>query len=208
MPIIQQEKEVLAQEKEVLVNVVNLIREIQSNLEESANNFDAKSKDSIIVKDELIQLTKTVKSLTEKITEKLYQGLDFDSLHEDNQKIIDLLQEININPNVFDKNTQFDPSTQLQDNYLSESLINISNDLQKLTLILSEKRDSDRESKSSNSSNLLEIDGLNKIEIRISQLYGLINNINEQIKTTSDYIYQNDRGSWIQNVIRAIGKKQ
>ena len=174
MPTIQKETE-------VLVSTVELIRVIQSNLEESANNFDTKSKDSILIKDELIKLTKNVKSLTEKITEKLYQGLDFDSLHEDNQKIIDLLQEINTNPNAFDKNTQFNLSTQLQDSYLSESLMSISNDLQKLTLILSEKREPDRETESPNSSNSLEIDGLNKIETRISQLYGLVNNINRQI---------------------------
>lgn len=197
----------IQKETEVLVSTVELIRVIQSNLEESANNFDAKSKDSILIKDELIKLTKNVKSLTEKIAEKLYQGLDFDSLHEDNQKTIDLLQEININPNALYKNTQFNPPNQLQDNYLSESLMTISNDLQKVTLILSEKRDSDRETKSSNSSNLLEIDGLNKIETRISQLYGLVNNINRQIITTSKYIQQNDKGSWIQNVIKAIGKK-
>ena len=200
MPIIQKETE-------ILVSTVELIRAIQSNLEESANNFDAKSKDSTLVKDELIKLTKNVKLLTEKITDKLYQGLDFDSLHEDNQKIIDLLQEININSNTFDKNSQFNLSTQSQDNYLSESLMTISNDLQKVTLILSEKEESDQEIKSSNSSNLLQIDGLNKIEAKISQLYGLVNNINKQIITTSNYIKQNDKSSWIQNVIKAIGKK-
>jgi hypothetical protein len=200
MPTIQKETE-------VLVSTVDLIRVIQSNLEESANNFDAKSKDSILIKDELIKLTKNVKSLTEKITEKLYQGLDFESLHEDNQKIIDLLQEINTNPNAFDKNTQFNPSTQLQDNYLSESLLTISNDLQKVTLILSEKRDSDRENEFSDRSNLLEIDGLNKIETRISQLYGLVNNINRQITTTSKYIQENNKGSWFQNLIKSRDKK-
>jgi hypothetical protein len=160
-----------------------------------------------LIKDELIKLTKNVKSLTEKITEKLYQGLDFDSLHEDNQKIIDLLQEINTNPNAFDKNTQFNPSTQLQDSYLSESLMSISNDLQKLTLILSEKREPDRETQSPNSSNSLEIDELNKIETRISQLYGLVNNINRQITTTSKYIQENNKGSWFQNLIKSRDKK-
>ena len=200
MPTIQKETE-------VLVSTVELIRVIQSNLEESANNFDTKSKDSILIKDELIKLTKNVKSLTEKITEKLYQGLDFDSLHEDNQKIIDLLQEINTNPNAFDKNTQFNLSTQLQDSYLSESLMSISNDLQKLTLILSEKREPDRETESPNSSNSLEIDGLNKIETRISQLYGLVNNINRQITTTSKYIQENNKGSWFQNLIKSRDKK-
>jgi hypothetical protein len=198
---------IIHRETEILVSTVELIRVIQSNLEESANNFDTKSKDSILIKDELIKLTKNVKSLTEKITEKLYQGLDFDSLHEDNQKIIDLLQEINTNPNAFDKNTQFNPSTQLQDRYLSESLISISNDLQKLTLILSEKREPDRETESSNSSNSLEIDGLNKIETRISQLYGLVNNINRQITTTSKYIQENNKGSWFQNLIKSRDKK-
>jgi hypothetical protein len=200
MPTIQKETE-------VLVSTVELIRIIQSNLEESANNFDAQSNDSILIKDELIKLTKNVKSLTEKITEKLYQGLDFDSLHEDNQKIINLLKEINTNPNAFDKNTQFNPSTQLQDSYLSESLMSISNDLQKVTLILSEKRESDRENEFSDSSNLLEIDGLNKIETRISQLYGLVNNINRQITTTSKYIQENNKGSWFQNLIKSRDKK-
>ncbi|MBD2175677.1 hypothetical protein H6F42_01925 [Pseudanabaena sp. FACHB-1998] len=197
----------IQKEKEVLVNTVNLIKDIRLNLEESANDFDAKSKDSLLVKEELVKLTRNVKLLTEKTIEKLYQGLDFGGLHEDNQKIIDLLQEISVNPNIFDKNTQFNSSNKSQDNYLNESLMSISNDLQKVTLILSEKKDSDQETKYSNSSNLLQIDGLNKIETRISQLYGLINNINKQITTTSNYIQQNNKGSWFQNLIKSRNKK-
>lgn len=85
--------------------------------------------------------------------------------------------------------------------------MSISNDLQKLTLILSEKREPDRETESPNSSNSLEIDGLNKIETRISQLYGLVNNINRQITTTSKYIQENNKGSWFQNLIKSRDKK-
>jgi hypothetical protein len=65
----------------------------------------------------------------------------------------------------------------------------------------------DRENEFSDRSNLLEIDGLNKIETRISQLYGLVNNINRQITTTSKYIQENNKGSWFQNLIKSRDKK-
>ena len=200
----------IQQEREILSATVELIRNLQSNIELSAKSLNMKTDESILAKAELVRLTRAINAVTEKITEKLYQGLDFDNLHNDNQIIIQLLQKIvldldadSLNQSETANHLQSeqkinelilvinDASSQLlnssvianEDNYqINQSLTLIKNELQQATKFLSLQQQSlKEESNLVNGSQSLKIDGINEIGSQIFNLSKLITSINEQI---------------------------
>jgi len=208
-------------EREILISTVELIRDLQSNIELSAQSLSAKSDESILAKAELVRLTKSINAVTQKITEKLYQGLDFNSLHDDNQTIIQLLQEIiscvdisNSNysdtTNNLDNNQKIEQlilaaneiSSQLinasvivnEDNaQINQSLASIKSDLQQaLEFILLQNQSLKEGAISENESLLLKREDISEIKSQIYSLSKVIENINEQISIISQNNIQQD----------------
>lgn len=219
-------------EREILISTVELIKDLQSNIELSAQSLSAKSDESILAKAELVRLTKSINAVTQKITEKLYQGLDFNSLHDDNQTIIQLLQEIiscvdisNSNysdtTNNLDNNPKIDQlilaaneiSSQLinanvimnEDNaQMNQSLASIKSDFQQaLEFLLLQNQSLKEGSVSENESPLLKIEDISEIKFQIYSLSKVIENINEQISI----IFQNNRQQNSQSELFPTTKK-
>ena len=107
---------IMKQESLVLSDTVDLIRVIQADMARSGSNLNDQSDNLVSVKNDLIRLTKNVNSLTEKITKNLYNGLDFNILHEDNQRIIDLLKSLisNSSLNIGDVNNPSESTFSLE----------------------------------------------------------------------------------------------
>jgi hypothetical protein len=195
MPIIEQERSVLS-------STVELIAEIQSNITHSANTFAAESQEMTLVKNELIKLTQNVKSLAAQVTDELYQSLDFNTLHEDNQKVINLLEDL-----VSDKNLITDSILNTREISPSEQslqliekinqlviITNIVNDnIQSIQSVILKSRNSGSSYNLNDSLDVMNSGQVNQIIEEITAvkraiigLQRLINNINEQITFISD----------------------
>ena len=229
MPIIQNDRQ-------VLIDTVELIRELQSSIKISAKSLDIKAQESILVQEEIIKLTKSINSVTKKITDKLYQGLDFDSLHNDNQIIIELLEKLASNleidetkqlerqsyspqmshqidelisiVNVISSHIANDTTTLNMNNYQSaDNLNDITNDLQQIISLLSANASVNNESDSQNNSNILQVEGVGRIVFQISNMQKLIGNINEQIIVISNNSKQNDQTALFPTVKKIMSKR-
>jgi hypothetical protein len=195
MPIIEQERAALS-------STVELIGEIQSNITHSANAFATESNEITLVKNELIKLTKNVKSLAAQVTDKLYQTLDFNTLHEDNQKVINLLEDLISNANLITDSTlntrEISPSEQsLQLIEKINQLVIITNvvndNIQSIQSVILESRNCESPYDFNDSLDVMNSGQINQIVEEITAvkrgilvLQRLINNINEQITLISD----------------------
>ena len=202
MPIIQQERQ-------ALTDTVELIRELQSNIESSSKSLDMKTNESLLVQAKLIKLTNSLNTVTEKITDKLYQGLDFDALHNDNQKIIELLEKLTSNSEIisanqleqlylFPFNQQIndlvsivnqisshiskEPITSNQHDYRFDEILEMILDpLKEVINILSIKTSIDTNPTHQSNAEMLQMGVVNRIEIQILNIEKLLVDINRQI---------------------------
>ncbi len=195
MPIVEQERAALS-------NTVELISEIQSNIAKSANAFTTDSNEIRLAKNELIELTRNIKSLAAKITNKLHQVLDFDTLHEDNQKVINLLEDLIASSNLtsnsvsdIDCNSESQQSLKLTEKI--NELVNITNlindGIQRIQSGILASKSNGTQHSLNNSSDILQLEQVNQIIEEVTAvkrgilgLQKLTNNISEQVLLISN----------------------
>jgi hypothetical protein len=229
MPIIQQERK-------ALLGAVQLIKNLQINIENSAKNLDKKSQDSIQIQDELNKLIRVIGDLTQKVTNKLTEGLNFDGLHKDNQKIIELLGNIQSDSKNIGLNNEISQlpssetdqqinrlilianniSTQLENqiytskdesSQLNYSLVAITDSLKEVIHILSLKIPLTGDSNDRNDSSSLQVEGVSRLEFQMSNLNKLIDNINKQVINVSNCIQQDNKTSLFPTIRQIMSKK-
>jgi len=229
MPIIQQERK-------ALLGAVQLIKNLQINIETSAKNLDKKSQDSIQIQGELNKLIRVIGNLTQKVTNKLNEGLNFDGLHKDNQKIIELLGSIQSDSKNVGLNNEISQlpssetdqqinqlvlianniSTQLADqvytskdesSQLNYSLVEITDNLKEVIHTLSLKISPTGDSNAHNNPSSLQVEGVSRLEFQMSNLSKLIDNINKQVINVSNCIHQDNKTALFPTIRQIMSKK-